>query len=367
MLDPLVLLDNPEELARHDPSGMLELVEGAADQWQGARAAASRFEPPARWRDLKRVVIAGMGGSAIAADIAAAWLSRRWPVSVQIVRDYTLPAWVDEETLLVASSYSGTTEETLAVWEQARRRGLPRAALTTGGELGRLAEQEGIPMLRLPPGYPPRAALPTGLASLLRLLEAVGPADQRGPGGEEALEEIGEAGRVLLAGRDHYGRARPVADNPAKQLALWLDRGLPILYAPDYPLGPVAVRWRGQLSENAKRLTGGHMLPEMNHNEIVGWQAQPDLYPATRVILLEDEQAGERQQLRSTITAGLIEEAGGLVQRLSGTGKGLLARMMSLVMLGDYTSVYLASAWEIDPTPVASIDFLKSQLARGNT
>ena len=356
------LLDAPETLARFDPSGMLALVEEAGAQWRAA-ARAVLPEPPASWRGLSQIVVTGMGGSAIAGDIAAALFSRRWEVPIHVVRGYDLPAWVGGDALLVCCSYSGNTEETLGAWRQGGERGLERAVITTGGSIGAEAEEVGVPAFLLPEGYPPRAALPAALVTLIRVIAAVGPPGAGAPGGEVTLAEMEETGALLGALRERWGRATPLSDNAAKQLAIWFDRGLPVIYAPEFPLGPVGLRWRGQMGENGKRLAAGHTLPEMNHNEIVGWEAQPDLYPQSRVVFLEDPLQGPRLDLRIEMSAHLLEEAGAPVRRILSEGNGLLARMMSLVALGDYASVYLAVGWGIDPTPVEKIDFLKAKLA----
>jgi glucose/mannose-6-phosphate isomerase len=361
--DPRNRLDDQVFLERTDPSGMLGMVEDARAQWETATAMARSAILPAEWRDIRQVVIAGMGGSAIAGDLAAAYLSRRWPVAVHVLRGYSLPAWIGTETLLVACSYSGNTEETVSTWRQSGAMGLMRAVVTTGGTIGAEAESEGVPLMRLPEGFPPRAALPSLLANLLTLLAAVGPESGTSPGGDVTLQEIEEVAGQLDRIRGRNAREVPVSDNPAKQLALWLETALPVLYAADYPLGSVALRWRGQISENAKRLTGGHTLPEMNHNEIVGYEAQADLYPACRAVFLEDPEQGSRIDLRIQTTVRILEQSGAPVRRIASEGEGLLARMLSLVALGDYTSVYLALGWEIDPTPVERIDYLKSILA----
>ena len=360
--DPRYLLDSEEALAKYDPDDMLGLVEGAAGQWRQAVEAAT-MDLPAEWRKIDRVVISGMGGSAIAADIAATYLSRRWPVSLTVIRDYRMPAWVNRDTLFVACSYSGNTEETLSAWRDAGDRNMPRTVITTGGTLGEEAEKAGVPLHILPTGYPPRAALPVGLVSLLKLLSGVGAEGELAPGGATTLAEMEEAAAMLEELREEYGRSRAVIENPAKELALWLGTGWPVLYAPLYPLRPVAMRWRGQIGENGKRVASGHDLPEMNHNEIVGWEMQKEIYPASRVLLFEDADQGDRLDLRIHTTAVIIEQAGGSVRRVATRGEGLLARMISLITLGDYTSVYLASGWKVDPTPVKKIDYLKSKLS----
>lgn len=361
--DPRHRLDSPEALAANDPSDMLGLVEGAGGQWRTALDSARSFSPPEKWRGARRVILAGMGGSAIAGDIAAIYLSRRWPVSIDVIRDYSLPAWADDEALFVACSYSGNTEETLSAWREAGERGMERAVITTGGALGKEAEKAGIPSILLPAGYPPRAALPSCMVTILTLLAGVGQEGENAPGGERTLSEIEGIADQLDSLKEVYGRYGKVLLNPAKELALWLGTGWPVIYAPSYPLAPVAMRWRGQLGENSKRVASGHLLPEMNHNEIVGWEVQREFYPATRVLLMEDAEQGERLGARIGITAVLLENEGAPVRRISGDGEGLLARMIGLIVLGDYTSVYLGAAWGVDPTPVEKIDFIKSRLS----
>ncbi len=364
--DPNRLLDDPSAYPGVDPSDMLALVEGAGEQWRTAAGSDQPSAPP-DWRDLSSVVVTGMGGSAIAGDLAASFFSRRWEVPIHVVRGYDLPAWVDANALVIGCSYSGNTEETLAAWREAGERGLERVVVTTGGTIGAEAAAAGLPIFSLPEGYPPRAALPALLVALTRVLAGVGPEGPRSPGGEETRLELDAAAACLEEYPYRYGRDIPTSDNPAKQLALWMERGLVVVYAPEFPLGAVAMRWRGQIGENAKRLAGGHLLPEMNHNEIVGWEAQPELYPQSRVLFLEDREQGERLDLRIQTSVRLLEEAGAPVRRIVSEGDGLLSRMVSLVALGDYTSVYLAIGWGIDPTPVHKIDFLKAKLAEASS
>jgi glucose/mannose-6-phosphate isomerase len=360
------VLDHADGFASVDPSGMLGLVEEAGDQWRTA-VQAEQPQPPSSWRSLSSVVVTGMGGSAIAGDLAASFFSRRWDVPVHVVRGYDLPAWVDAGALVIGCSYSGSTEETLSAWQQAGDRGLTRAVVSTGGILGAEAAAADLPLFRVPEGYPPRAALPSLLVTLTRVLAGVGSDGPESPGGKATLAELDRAPARLDEVRALYGRDIPVTDNPAKQLALWIDRGLVVVYAPEYPLGAVGMRWRGQFGENAKRLAAGHVVPEMNHNEIVGWEAQPDLYPQSRVVFLEDRDQGARIDLRIQTSVRLLEEAGAPVRRILSEGEGLLPRMISLVALGDYTSVYLAIGWGIDPTPVDKIDLLKAKLAEASS
>ncbi len=362
--DPRTRLDAPEILAEADPGGMLGLIEGAAVQWRDAVRATTAFELPDAWREKRRVIVLGMGGSAIAADFAAVALADTWPVALHVVRDYHLPAWAGDGDLVVACSYSGATEETLSAWHEAAGRGLDRAAITTGGELGSEAEREGVPLFALPEGLPPRAAFPSALVTLYGLLAGIGPLDESAPGSEESRIELTAVADLLDGLRERYGGDSPLLENPAKELALWLGDNWPVIYAPARPLGPVAWRWRGQFAENAKRVASGHLLPEMNHNEIVGWEVQEVIYPATRVLLMEDPGQSPKMQRRLDVTAELLQTAGAPVRRIKAEeGTHGLARMVALAALGDYVSVYLALGWRVDPTPVEKIDHLKAKLA----
>jgi glucose/mannose-6-phosphate isomerase len=354
-------LDDAAAQAAADPQGMLGRVEGAAGQWRTAAAAVDGFEAPAGWRRCREVIIAGLGGSAIAADLLAAWLEPRWPVRLHVLRDYDLPAWAGRDTLLVASSYSGNTEETLSVWERAGERGIERMAVTSGGELARSARRGGLPLLELAAGYPPRAALPMSFVTLAGLLAGVGPAEG-GPGGSRAREELAAVPRMLEETAGHCGRNVPSSRNPAKELALWLGEELPVLYVPRDPLGAVGRRWRSQFNENAQRLAWGGEIPELDHNEIVGWPARPWLQGNTRVLFLEDADQHPQVSRRIAVTAEWVASTGAVVRRLTGQGAGRLERIWSLVALGDFTSVYLALVWGIDPTPVTGIEHLKSRL-----
>jgi glucose/mannose-6-phosphate isomerase len=360
--DPKRLLDDPAALEGNDPAGMLGLVEEAARQWREMLTATVTPPGEEAWRSVDDVVITGMGGSAIAADYARILLTHTWPVRIHVLRGYRLPAWVDRRTLVVCCSYSGNTEETVSAWHDAGDRAAHRAVLTTGGTIGAEAARAGVPVVTLPDGLPPRAALPSALVGLLRLLGGVGEHTPGGPGSDEMEAALAESADVLDRMRGTCGRQMPTSDNPAKQLAAWLGLALPVIYAPEYPLGPVALRWRGQFAENAKRLAWGHLLPEMNHNEIVGWEAQTSLHEQTRVLFLEDRDQGDRLDVRIRTTVGLVERTGAPVRRLAADGDALLARMIGLTALGDSASVYLAAAWGIDPTPVAKIDHLKSTL-----
>jgi glucose/mannose-6-phosphate isomerase len=264
---------------------------------------------------------------------------------------------VSSDSLAVLSSYSGNTEETLALYDEARERAVPRLGLTSGGELARRCEADGVPWVALPAGVvAPRAAVGYSLVSLAFLLEALGD-----PG--EGDEAWAEAVAVLEDTNRRCGPARPESDNPAKLLARALvGRAVTVYAASGFPAA-AARRLKGQLNENAKVLAFHEALPEMNHNEVVGWEALAELHPRFGVILLRDEADHPRVARRMDVTRQLLDGEGTEVHVVWSSGVSPLARLLSLVHFGDWLSFYLAVLAGVDPTPITKIDRLKSALA----
>jgi glucose/mannose-6-phosphate isomerase len=252
--------------ARHDPSGMFERIRDLPEQIEDA---AARFRSPGRAlsaTDASAVLLLGMGGSAIGGEVVSALLRGTSRLPVLISRGYTIPAWCGRSTLVVATSYSGNTEETLAAWEEARASGAILAAVTSGGELADRAAAESAPLVLVPGGFPPRAAIGYLTVSLLLLLEEAGVAPASGGA-------IGETARFLAARREAWGFAAGAGEGEPARLAALLEGSLPFLYHGGGESEPVAARWSGQLAENAKMLSHRAAFPEANHNEIVGWSA----------------------------------------------------------------------------------------------
>lgn len=348
-------LDRVESFASVDPDGMLALVEGFQDQCRRAIEVGKRAPLPAR-RDFRSIVLAGMGGSAIGGDLLRTCLAGELNVPWVVNRDYGLPKWVGTETLLLAASYSGDTEETLAAFEEGLARGATVFCLASGGTLGARAQELGLPLAEIPSGLPPRAALGYSFFPLAVVLGRLGLAPVRGTEMEEALTAIGRAS-------ERWGRDRPVAQNAAKGLAERLVGRLPVVYAGEGLLSSVAVRWKGQLNENSKELSYYALFPELNHNEVEGWRGVGPLGRNIHLILLRDREDSPRVQHRMEITADIIGERAGEITELWSEGAGRMARMFSLVCLGDFVSVYLALRSGRDPTPVENIGRLKRALA----
>jgi glucose/mannose-6-phosphate isomerase len=353
---PVIDLDGRDRIERADPGGMLLRVERLGDQCREAVEIGRRAALPAA-REVRSVLFAGMGGSAIGGDLLGTCFAGSLRVPWVVHRDYGVPGWVDSGTLVVASSYSGDTEEALEAFEGACERGATVLCLTSGGELGRRADARGVPVVRVPGGGPPRAALGYSFFPLAVVLGRLGLVDLEDGDLEEGLATIGSV-------CERCGRDRAQAGNPAKSLAASLSGALPVLYSGPGILSAVAVRWKGQLHENAKVLAHANLFPELDHNEIEGWENAGAVGRSVHVILLRDAEDSVRMSQRMAMTLDLIAPHARGVTELVSEGRGRIARMFSLVVLGDFTSVYLAFLGGVDPTPVGSIESLKRALGK---
>jgi len=351
---PLATLSEADVAAR-DRAGMASLIASWPAQIAAQRSALAA-DPWPRLATPSLLAVGGMGGSAIAADLVFALAADRLPYPTLVCRDYAWPAALRPGALAILSSYSGNTEETLALYEAAGARGAPRLAITTGGELARRCEADGTPWRSVPAGLPPRAALGYSLVSLSLVLEALGD-----PGFGAAAWAEAQAIAADLGAR--CAPDRPEADNPAKTLARAVVGRAVCVYGGAGFAAPVARRWKGQLHENAKTLAFDAVVPEMNHNEIVGWQVLADLHPRFAVILLRE--AGESAALarRMDVTRAILDDEDVATHEVRSRGVSPLARMVSLIVLGDWTSLYLAVLAGVDPTPIVKIDRLKAALA----
>ena len=351
----MIDLNDVKTLRALDKGGVLHVIGQMPDQLRQGWAGAPPLDLPARYRAVTRILIAGMGGSAIGGDLLRVLMADRCRLPLVVNREYALPAWVDENTLVIASSYSGSTEETLQSYADARGRGAAVVALTTGGRLQEVAQADGTPVLIFPQAASPRAALGysfVSLVSLLAQLELIPyPAD-------EVQETVGLLARLVACWREDV----PEQNNPAKTLARRLGGYLPAVFGTS-PFNIVARRWKSQFNENSKTWAIWDELPEADHNSVVGIDFPPAVLARLFVIFLAARQEDRRSAIRRQVTAEVFSEAGITCEHVVAEGDSLMAQVFSLVLFGDYVSCYLALMQGTDPTPITAIERLKARLA----
>jgi glucose/mannose-6-phosphate isomerase len=349
------LLDDLERVRALDPSGMLEHVGAMARQARDAWALTEGLDLPAQHRAARRVIVVGMGGSAIGGDLVAATTGRDAPVPILVHRDYGLPAYADEETLVIGSSYSGNTEETLSAFRAAHERGCALAAVSTDGKLAQLVDAWNVPLVRF--GYPsqPRAALGYMFVALLGVVRAAGLAGDVEPGFKEALA-------LLESQPDELGPGVPCAENRAKALAAELAGYLPVIVGAG-PLEPVARRWKTQVNENSKGWSYFEALPEMDHNALSGIHFPKRAAELLRIVFLRPGGLHPRTALRIDLTRQIMAGEGATCMEVPVAGESTIAQILAGVQLGDYVSTYLALLYGADPTAIGAIEGLKERLA----
>ncbi len=350
-------LDDVKLYPKTDPDGMLARIKELPMQCRQAWQAAMDFKLPANYRNVNRVVILGMGGSAIGGDLVRTLIQDESKIPVIVHRDYGLPAFVDDNTLLIASSYSGNTEETLSGFEPALKTGAKKIAITTGGKLGQIAEKYKIPVFKIEYKAQPRAALGFSFIPTLGIMQKLGFINDKSA-------DVAETVSVLESLSEKLGENSPAKSNPAKQIAQRLHGNLPVIFGAGIA-AEAAHRWKTQLNENSKTWAFYEVFPELNHNATVGFPLPAELISKIRVIMLRSPLYNARVKLRYDVTSGLLKQAGVAYEFVDAEGKSPLAQMTSLISLGDYVSYYLAMLYQVDPTPVKAINYLKEQLGKG--
>jgi glucose/mannose-6-phosphate isomerase len=350
-------LDDPEFYQQSDPENMLARIKELPWQCQQAWQAAMSFNLPADYAGVDRLIILGMGGSAIGGDLVRSLAEAEAKIPVLVHRDYGLPAFVNDRTLVIASSYSGNTEETLSAFESAMKTGAKKLAMTTGGKLKEIAEAKKIPVFTIEYKAQPRAALGFSFIPTLGVLQRLGFL-------RDKSADVAEAVKVLERLSAKLDEKSPLPSNPAKQLAQRLHGCLPVIYGAGIA-SEAAHRWKTQLNENSKAWAFYEVFPELNHNATVGFPFPPELVSRIRVVLLRAPSFNQRVKLRYEVTGELLDRAGVEHEFVDSEGGSLLSQMMSLVSFGDYVSYYLALLNRVDPTPVNVINYLKERLAKG--
>lgn len=341
------MLDDLKMIHERDAEDALGIAE---KQWQQLQTT---YDLPVIEGSIDNVVHAGMGGSALWGLVSKSWPS--YSVPFDLCRDYDIPAYVSENTLFIASSYSGNTEETLAALEQAEAKQAKIAIITGGGKLAEIAKEKGYPLALLPKVEQPRFALLAGFKALITLLERANLVTA-----ESAEQTISQAGDFLKDAIAAWIPTVPTKDNPAKHLAQELMGKSPVVYAGP-KLFPAAYKWKISFNENAKNVAWCNEIPEFNHNEFNGWVSHPVDKPYT-VVDLRSNLEHARVQKRFEVTERLLSGKRPRTHVIEAEGQTLLEQLVWTIAYGDFVSLYLALLNGINPTPVEYVEKFKKAL-----
>jgi glucose/mannose-6-phosphate isomerase len=323
---------------------MDKLISSFSAQLAEAMKIGRGAELTPQHHDIRNVVVAGLGGSGIGGNLVEELTRGKLKVPMTICKDYHLPEFVNEHTLLIVSSYSGNTEETLHSLQDGMNRMAKIICITSGGSLERIARKAGLDLILIPGGMPPRACLAYSFIQQLYVLFHYRYVDLG--------FEVGVEGAIKLLDREEKK-----IQKEAKRIAKKLNKKIPVIYA-NANQEAVAVRWRQQLNENAKTLAWHHVIPEMNHNELVGWRSKGKW----AVVMLRNETDYERNVARFNIAKGIIQPYTNTIIEVMSKGDNEIERSLYLIHLGDWVSVYLAELRDVDPVEVKVIDHLKAEL-----
>jgi len=306
-------------------------------------------------KTVNKIVIFGMGGSAIGGDLAGAVCDQAGALPVHVIRNEVIPHWIDEQTFVIAVSYSGNTQETLSAFESAlARRPNGAAVITTGGKLKAIAGSRNIPCLEIPGGLMPRAGLAFTFVPILHFVSQIAKLPAQAFNLTDAIE-------VLKQMRDKLS----ASNSDAQSLAKSIHGKFPLIYAPTPAFMPAARRWKCQINENAKQPAAFEVFPELCHNEIVGFTQSLPIHKSLAAILLRDDEEPSNVRKRIDTTRDILKESGTFLHEITSQGKTFLSRLLSFCYDADWVSLYLAEENKVDPIPIAVIDRLKAEMEPG--
>lgn len=344
------------DFAKQDKDGMYGHIQnfnkGFLEWW----AKADKFPLPAHYIKAKKIVLSGMGGSAQGGSIVKDLLAATLKVPIEIVRDYHLPNWVDADTLVIAVSYSGTTEETLGTFIEGYEKGAKLLGLGTGGQMAVLCRKYKVPYFEHDYQSQPRAALHVHLAVILNLLTRLGH-------GEITAEMLQSLDEVEKLAETKWAAGIPEGSNEAKQLAVKLAGKVPIIVA-DGTLSSVSHRWKAHFNENSKCPAYSEILPEMNHNALVGTEGPREAKESLHIILLDSQFTDDKNKTRTMMTEQLYKDRRFVATRFAFPSDNPLQEAVAAIRLGDHVSYYLALLYGVDPTQTDIIKEFKSKLDR---
>jgi glucose/mannose-6-phosphate isomerase len=349
------VIESVERIRTADPEDMLGRIKELPKQIQGAWQVTRAAQLPPAYGDVRNITVVGMGGSAIGGDLAAALLADELKIPMSVHRDYGLPAFIGRDSLVIASSYSGNTEETLSAFDEARKRGAKVLALTTGGALATQARAANYPVVTFSYKARPRATLGYSLGLVLGSLARLGLIRDLSADIDAAVADLAK-----LEERVHEG----ARTNDAKKLAIELYGRIVFAYGAGV-MGVMARRVKGQWNENAKNWSAYDVMSELNHNAVVGFPNPQIAREAITVLLLRSDRDNPRHKIRFDVTRELLDRASIQHKSLQFGGTNLLSEVLQMTLFTDYVSFYVALLNGADPSPNTAIDYLKDRLAKG--
>lgn len=353
----LANLDDPRIYKKLDPSGLSQRIASLGQQCEEAWEDAAVWDIPASYANVDRVVIQGMGGSAIAGDLLSDLASLEKSPQISVWRDYGIPPYVNNKTLFIASSYSGDTEETLDGLNRALAVNAKVVAITSGGKLLRISKSKRLPVFQVKYKGEPRTSLGYSFIPLISAACKLGLI-------KDKTRDVSEAISLLQKGNKELSPRIPTSKNSAKKVAVELHGKIVAVYGSGF-LSNSARRFKGQINENSKGWAFYDLLPELDHNSIVGYRFPDGVSKNNiRVLMLRSTNLKKRNLQRYDITRRVLELTGGKATILDAKGNSALAQILNLIQLGDYTSYFLAILNGIDPAPVKVIDLLKNELSK---
>ena len=341
---------------RFDPDNMFKSIWEFPENLKDAFELGNSINLKNKYKNINNIVVAGMGGSAIGGDVLSVLEFDNLDIPLIVCRGYSLPNWVDKNTLVICSSYSGNTEETLSALDDAIIKKAQICAITTGGKIEQKITELGYDIVIIPSGLQPRAALAFSFIPMTKLLQKIGLIN---PGINKWLDNAIE---TLTKNRNLYSFEG--VKNPIYVLSQKIFNKIPIIYADNSTLSIAAIRLKGQICENAKMLAYHNELPELNHNEIVGWENNSKLHKDLHVLWLKDILDNDRVKLRQEITATILTEEEVDQSEISVEGENFQERFLFMINYGDWLSFWCAILHGTDPSPVVKISRLKEVLSK---
>ncbi|MFC1593411.1 bifunctional phosphoglucose/phosphomannose isomerase [Candidatus Neomarinimicrobiota bacterium] len=337
-----------------DPQDMFGAIYRFADQIQEAIGIGEQINLKNNYSACNNIIVAGMGGSAIGGDVVKTLIHQELKIPFYVNRNYLLPNWVNENTLVICSSYSGNTEESLSAYEDALKKGAMICGISTGGQLSEIIQAKGFDLITIRDGLQPRAALAYSFVPMLYLLNKIERISN------SLIDDLSSSIVSLKNKRDTYSIGD--SSNPIYKMAKDIYGMIPIIYGATDTTGVVALRWKGQLCENSKMIAYHNELPELTHNEIVGWGNNPDLLSELSVIWLRDKNDNKRVRARRDITKTILDDINIMQHEVNAEGANNLERLLDLINYGDWLSYWCAILHNTDPSPVEKISQLKIAL-----